>query len=58
MSRYLVAGSMISGQLPPRRIAPQLGFGLGLGLVLGFGGNFPWGNCPRTFAAFQNSISV
>ena len=36
---------MVSGQLPPRKIAPRLGleFGLGLGLVLGLEGN-----CPRT----------
>ena len=29
----------ISGQLPPRKIAPRLGLGLGLGL----GGKFPQG---------------
>ena len=36
---------VVSGQLPPRKIAPRLGleFGLGLGLVLGLGGNCPWG---------------
>ena len=36
---------MVSGQLPPRKIAPwlELGFGLGLGLKLGLGGNFPRG---------------
>ena len=28
---------------PPRKIAPRLGLGFGLGLVLGLGGNFPWG---------------
>ena len=30
---------MVSGQLPPKKIAPwlELGFGLGLGLVLGLG---------------------
>ena len=35
----------VSGQLPPRKIAPWLGLGfrLGLGLVLGLGGNFPRG---------------
>ena len=34
---------MVSGQLPPRKIAPRLGleFGLGLRLVLGLGGNYP-----------------
>ena len=30
-------------QLPPRKIDPQLGLGFGLRLVLGLGGNFPWG---------------
>ena len=40
----------VSGQLPPRKIAPQLelGFGLGLWLVLELGGSFPRGNYPRT----------
>ena len=33
-------------QLPPRKIAPRLG--LGLGLVLGLGVIFLKGNCPRT----------
>ena len=37
---------MVSGQLPSRKIAPtssplRLGFGLGLELILGLGGNFP-----------------
>ena len=36
-------------QLPPRKIAPRLGLGFGLGLVLGFGvAIFLGGNCPRT----------
>ena len=43
---------MVLGQLPPRKIASpprlELRFGLGLGLVLGLGGNFLEGNCPRT----------
>ena len=30
------------------KIAPQLGLGVGLGLVLGIGGNFPRGNCRGT----------
>ena len=34
---------MVSGQLPPRKITPQLGLGVGLGLVFGLGGNFPRG---------------
>ena len=36
---------MVSGQLPPRKIAPWLGLGLGLGLALelGLGGSFPRG---------------
>ena len=36
---------MVSGQLPPRKIAPWLGLGLGLVLVLGLGGE--GGNFPR-----------
>ena len=41
---------MVSGKLPPRKIAPRSGsgFGLGLALELGPGGNFPLGNFPRT----------
>ena len=36
---------MVSGKLPPRKIAPRsgLGFGLRLVLELGLGGNFPQG---------------
>ena len=36
---------MVSGQLPPRKIAARLGlgFGLGLELELELAGNFPWG---------------
>ena len=33
----------VSGQLPPRKIAPPEGFVLGLGLILELGGNFPRG---------------
>ena len=33
---------MVSGQLPPRKIAPWLGLGLGLGSI------FLGSNCPRT----------
>ena len=33
----------VPGKLPPRKIAPRLGFGLGLALELGLGGNFPRG---------------
>ena len=34
---------LVSGKLPPRKIAPRSGsgFGLGLALELGLGGNFP-----------------
>ena len=49
---------MVSGQLPPTKIAPWLGLGLGLGLVLvlGFrgGANFLGGNCPRTDCGMGN----
>ena len=40
--------SSVSGQLPPRKIAPwlRLGFGLGLALELGLGDNFPRGQLP------------
>ena len=36
---------MVSGKLPPMKIAPQSGsgFGLGLALELGLGDNFPRG---------------
>ena len=39
----------MSGQLPPRKTAPQLRLGLELGLVLGWGGGaiFLGSNCPR-----------
>ena len=39
----------MSGQLPPRKTAPQLRLGLELGLVLGLGGGaiFLSSNCPR-----------
>ena len=38
-------GNQVSGQLPPRKIAPRLGLGFGLASELGLGleGNFPWG---------------
>ena len=32
--------NLVSGQLPPRKIAPRLGLGFELGLVLGLGGQF------------------
>ena len=44
----------VSGQLPPRKIAPRLGLRLGLalglelGLELGLGAIFLGGNCPKT----------
>ena len=41
--------NLVSGQLPLRKIAPRLGLGFGLGLVLVLWGNFPRGNCPRIF---------
>ena len=43
--------NLVSGQLPPRKIAPRLGLGFEFGLVLGLGGGgaiFLEGNCPRT----------
>ena len=41
---------MVSGRLPPRKIAPRSGsgFGLGLALELGLGAFFLGGNFPRT----------
>ena len=40
---------MVSGQLPPRKIAPlRLALRFGLGLVLGLGAIFPGGNCSAT----------
>ena len=44
-SKCLGAFHMVSGQLPPRKIAPRLGLGFGLSLVLelGSGDNFPRG---------------
>ena len=40
----LVLGLGATRQLSPRKIAPpRLGLGFGLGLVLGLGGNFSWG---------------
>ena len=51
----------MSGQLPPRKIAPRLGLGFGfaLALELGLGGRgviFVGGNCPRTLA--NNAIDA
>ena len=40
----------VSEQLPPRKIAPRLGLGLGWGAI------FLAGSCPRT--NFQNSKSI
>ena len=37
-----------TGQMPPRKIALQLGIGFGLGLVLGLGVIFLGGNSHRT----------
>ena len=42
-SRVLGLGWGATRQLPPRKIAPRLSIGFGLGLVLGLGGNFPLG---------------
>ena len=40
-------------QFPPMKIAPRLGFGLGLGLVLGLGGTiFHGDNCPGIVKAY------
>ena len=43
---------MVSGKLPPRKIAPRSGsgFGLGLALELGLGAIFLVGNFPRTIS--------
>ena len=40
----LVLGLGATRQLPPRKVAPRLGLGFGLGLVLGLGAIFLWGN--------------
>ena len=37
MSPFFHDIKMVSGQLPPRKIAPRLGLGFGLGLVLELG---------------------
>ena len=42
---------MVSGQMPPRKIAPvrvRVWFSLGSGLELGLGAIFLERNCPRT----------
>ena len=52
----LVLGMGATRQLPPRKIVTRLGFGFGLGLVLGLGAVFLGGgggrgggcSCPRT----------
>ena len=46
---FRVRGGGATRQLPRRQIDPWLGLGFELGLVLGFGGNFPRGNCPRNY---------
>ena len=47
---------LVSGLFPQRKIAPRLGleFGLGLGLVLGLGGNFPRGQLSKNRLSFVN----
>ena len=38
---------LVSGQFPPRKIAPRLGLGFDLGLVLELGSGEGGGNFPR-----------
>ena len=51
-------------QLPSRKIAPRLGLGFGIRLVLGFRDNFPWGqlsqNCvpKKTYLNFSTFSST
>ena len=40
---WLVLGLGTTRQLPPRKTVPRLGFWVGLGLVLGLGGQFSSG---------------
>ena len=48
----------VSGKLPPRKIAPQLGLGFGLALGLGLGGDFG-GNFPREqLSCIQSEVFV
>ena len=43
MSKHEDYCLMVSGQLTPGKIAPRIGLGFGLGLVLGLGGQFSSG---------------
>ena len=49
---------MVSGKLPPRKIAPRSGsgFGLGLALELGLGTIFLRGNFPRPLIIYEKKI--
>ena len=46
---------VVSWEFPPKKIVPP-SLGLGLGLVLGWGSIFLWGNCPRTFWIYQEQM--
>ena len=50
----------VSGQFPPRNIAPRLGlgFGLGLGLELGLGAIFLGGNVLEPFYNIEICICI
>ena len=42
---------MVSGQLPQRKIPPppvRVRVSVRVSVEITVGGNFPWGNCPRT----------
>ena len=57
-SQVQFQGWVVTRQLPPRKIAPQLQLGFELRLVLGLGANFLGGNCPRTIFIQSKSIYI
>ena len=52
----LVLGFGATRQLPPKKIAPRLGLGFGLGLVWGLEAIFLGGNCPKTLLKNSNPV--
>ena len=49
---------MATRQLPRKKIIPRLGLEFGLGLVLGLGAIFIWGNCPRTVSFVKITVKT